>query len=165
MKVLKLYKNELELIEKASKNHRDAQHQLYKKHAPKMLSICRFYIRYLQQAEEVLLNGFFKIFKQLDTFKNEGSFEGWMRKIIVRESISYLRKKKKLEFSAEDMELYEKPILHDSTALDIEEVQLLIDKLPHGYRVVFIMFAIEGYKHSEISTLLKISESLSLIHI
>lgn len=102
MKVLKLYKNELELIEKASKNHRDAQHQLYKKHAPKMLSICRFYIRDLQQAEEVLLNGFFKIFKQLETFKNEGSFEGWMRKIIVRESISYLRKKKQLEFSAED---------------------------------------------------------------
>ena len=102
MKVLKLYKNESELIEKASKNHRDAQHQLYKKHAPKMLSICRFYIRDLQQAEEVLLNGFFKIFKQLDTFKNEGSFEGWMRKIIVRESISYLRKKKQLEFSAED---------------------------------------------------------------
>lgn len=161
MKVLKLYKNESELIEKASKNHRDAQHQIYKKHAPKMLSICRCYIRDLQQAEEVLLNGFFKIFKQLDTFKNEGSFEGWMRKIIVRESISYLRKKKQLEFSAEDMELYEKPILHDSTALDIEEVQLLIDKLPHGYRVVFIMFAIEGYKHSEISTLLKISESTS----
>ena len=93
--------------------------------------------------------------------KAEGSFEGWMRKIIVRESISYLRKKKQLEFSAEDMELYEKPILHDTTALDIEEVQLLIDKLPHGYRVVFIMFAIEGYKHSEISTLLKISESTS----
>ena len=161
MKVLKLYKNELELIEKASKNHRDAQHQLYKKHAHKMLSICRFYIRDLQQAEEVILNGFFKIFKQLDTFKNEGSFEGWMRKIIVRESISYLRKKKQLEFSAEDMELYEKPILHDSTALDIEEVQLLIDKLPQVYRVVFIMFAIEGYKHSEISTLLKISESTS----
>ena len=69
--------------------------------------------------------------------------------------------KKQLEFSAEDMELYEKPILHDSTALDIEEVQLLIDKLPQGYRVVFIMFAIEGYKHSEISTLLKISESTS----
>ena len=161
MKVLKLYKNELELIEKASKNHRDAQHQLYKKHAPKMLSICRFYIRDFQQAEEVLLNGFFKIFKQLETFKNEGSFEGWMRKIIVRESISYLRKKKQLEFSAEDMELYEKPILHDSTALDIEEVQLLIDKLPQGYRVVFIMFAIEGYKHSEISRLLKISESTS----
>ena len=65
MKVLKLYKNESELIEKASKNHRDAQHQLYKKHAPKMLSICRFYIRDLQQAEEVLLNGFFKIFKQI----------------------------------------------------------------------------------------------------
>ena len=102
MKVLKLYKNESELIEKASKNHRDAQHQLYKKHAPKMLSICRFYIRDLQQAEEVLLNGFFKIFKQLETFKNEGSFEGWMRKIIVRESISYLRKKKQLEFSAGD---------------------------------------------------------------
>ena len=161
MKVLKLYKNDAELIEKASKNHRDAQQVLYQTHAPKMLSICRFYIKDLQQAEEVLLNGFFKIFKQLETFKNEGSFEGWMRKIMVRESISYLRKKKQLEFSAEDMGLYEKPIIHDTTELDIEEVQLLIDKLPQGYRVVFIMFAIEGYKHSEISTLLEISESTS----
>ena len=106
-------------------------------------------------------SGFFKIFKRLETFKNEGSFEGWMRKIMVRESISYLRKKKQLEFSAEDMGLYEKPIIHDTTELDIEEVQLLIDKLPQGYRVVFIMFAIEGYKHSEISTLLEISESTS----
>ena len=161
MKVLKLYKNDAELIEKASKNHRDAQQVLYQTHAPKMLSICRFYIIDLQQAEEVMLNGFFKIFKQLETFKNEGSFEGWMRKIMVRESISYLRKKKKLEFSAEDMSLYEKPIINDTTELDIEEVQLLIDKLPQGYRVVFIMFAIEGYKHSEISTLLEISESTS----
>ena len=80
---------------------------------------------------------------------------------MVRESISYLRKKKQLEFSADDMGLYEKPIIHDTAELDIEEVQLLIDKLPQGYRVVFIMFAIEGYKHSEISTLLEISESTS----
>ena len=98
MKVLKLYENDLELIEKASKNHRDAQQVLYQTHAPKMLSICRFYIKDLQQAEEVLLNGFFKIFKRLETFKNEGSFEGWMRKIMVRESISYLRKKNNSNF-------------------------------------------------------------------
>ena len=161
MKVLKLYENDEQLIEKASKKHRDAQHVLYNKHAPKMLSICRFYIKDLQQAEEVMLNGFFKIFKQLETFKNEGSFEGWMRRIMVRESISYLRKKNQFEFSAEDMDLYDKPIIHDTTELDIEEVQLLIDKLPQGYRIVFIMFAIEGYKHSEISALLEISVSTS----
>ena len=98
MKVIQLHKNELELIKRAIKNNREAQHVLFELHAPKMLSICRYYIKDMQHAEEAMLNGFFKVFSHLKNFKNEGSFEGWMRRIMVRESISFLRQKKNIEF-------------------------------------------------------------------
>lgn len=161
LKVIQLYKNEAQLIKKAAKNHRDAQHALYEMHAPKMLSVCRYYIKDVHQAEEVMLNGFFKVFTQLKTFKSEGSFEGWIRRIMIRESISFLRKKKQLEFAAENMEAYEKPFNYTNTEFDVEQIQLLIDKLPDGYRMVFIMYAIEGYRHSEIGKMLDITESTS----
>jgi RNA polymerase sigma-70 factor (ECF subfamily) len=161
LKVIQLYKNEAQLIKKAAKNHRDAQHALYEIHAPKMLSICRYYIKDVQQAEEVMLNGFFKVFTQLNSFKSEGSFEGWIRRIMMRESISFLRKKKRLEFSADDIEIYEEAYNEVNSELDVDEVQQLIDKLPDGYRMVFNMYAIEGYKHSEIAEMLSIAESTS----
>jgi RNA polymerase sigma-70 factor (ECF subfamily) len=161
LKVIQLYKNEAELIKKAAKNHRDAQHTLYEMHAPKMLSVCRYYIKDVHQAEEVMLNGFFKVFTQLKSFKSEGSFEGWIRRIMIRESISFLRKKKKLEFSADDMEVYEKPVNDTNVEFEVDDIQQLIDKLPEGYRMVFNMYAIEGYKHSEIAEMLSIGESTS----
>lgn len=161
LKVIQLYKNEAQLIKKAAKNHRDAQHTLYEMHAPKMLSVCRYYIKDVQQAEEVMQNGFFKVFTQLKTFKSKGSFEGWIRRIMVREAISFLRKKKGLEFLADDMEIYEKAESESDAELDVDQLQLLIDQLPEGYRMVFNMYAIEGYKHSEIATMLDIAESTS----
>jgi RNA polymerase sigma-70 factor (ECF subfamily) len=161
LKVIQLYKNEAQLIKKAAKDHRDAQHALYEMHAPKMLSVCRYYIKDVQQSEEVMLNGFFKVFTQLKTFKSEGSFEGWIRRIMVRESISFLRKKKRLEFSADDMEIYEEPDNDVHTEMDVDDIQQLIDKLPDGYRMVFNMYAIEGYKHNEIAAMLDIAESTS----
>jgi RNA polymerase sigma-70 factor (ECF subfamily) len=161
LKVIQLYKNEKQLIKKAASNHRDAQHILYQMHAPKMLSVCRYYIKDVHQAEEVMLSGFFKVFTQLKTFKAEGSFEGWIRRIIIREAISYLRKKKQLEFLADDMEVYDEPTNYTDAELDVDEIQQLIDKLPEGYRMVFNMYAIEGYKHSEIAEMLDIAESTS----
>ncbi|MCB0461176.1 MAG: RNA polymerase sigma factor [Flavobacteriaceae bacterium] len=161
MKVIQLYKNEKQLIKKAVSNHRDAQHMLYQIHAPKMLSVCRYYIKDGHKAEEVMLNGFLKVFTQLKTFKAEGSFEGWIRRIMIREAISFLRKKKQLEFSADDMEVYDEPTNYADAELDVDEIQQLIDKLPEGYRMVFNMYAIEGYKHSEIAEMLDIAESTS----
>ena len=161
LKVIQLYKNEAQLIKKAANNHRDAQHALYQIHAPKMLSVCRYYIKDVHQSEEVMLNGFFKVFTQLKAFKAEGSFEGWIRRIMIRESISFLRKKKQLEFSADDMEVYDEPTNYTDAELDVDEIQQLIDKLPEGYRMVFNMYAIEGYKHSEIAEMLDIAESTS----
>ena len=161
LKVIQLYKNEAQLIKKAAKNHREAQQALYEIHAPKMLSVCRYYIKDVQQSEEVMLNGFFKVFTQLKTFKSEGSFEGWIRRIMIRESISFLRKKKQLEFATDEIEIYEQPVNYGNTELEVDEIQILIDKLPDGYRMVFNMYAIEGYKHSEIAKMLSITESTS----
>jgi RNA polymerase sigma-70 factor (ECF subfamily) len=155
------YRGESKLIAKAIKKNREAQHVLFELHAPKMLSVCRYYIKDVQQAEEVLLNGFFKVFKYLNTFKAEGSFEGWIRRIMVREAISYLRGQKRLEFLVEESDFKQNAI--DSINLDIavDEIQQLIDSLPDGYKLIFNMYVIEGYKHHEIATMLDISEGTS----
>jgi RNA polymerase sigma factor (sigma-70 family) len=161
MKVIQLHKNETKLIQRAVKQNREAQHVLYEIHSPKMLSICRYYIKDVHQAEEVMLNGFFKVFKYLKSFKNEGSFEGWMRRIMVRESISYLRQKKRIEFVAEDQYIEHDYANNINTTIAVAEIQQVIDRLPEGYRMVFVMYAIEGYKHQEIAELLNISEGTS----
>ncbi len=161
MKVIALHKNEAALIKKAIQNNREAQHTLFELYAPKMLNICRYYIKDMQYAEEVMLNGFLKVFTNLKSYKGEGSFEGWMRKIMVRESISFLRQKKSIEFSVEDVDYKNNPTNNINTNIEVAEIQQLIDELPEGYKIVFVMYAIQGYKHHEIADVLGISESTS----
>lgn len=161
LKVIQLYKNEAQLIKKATQNHREAQRILYELYAPKMLSVCRYYIRDMQHAEEMMLNGFFKVFTKLKDFKQEGSFEGWIRRIMIREAISFLRQQKNVEFSTDEIEVYDEVTNNIKTEMEVEEIQLLIDNLPEGYRIVFVMYAIEGYKHREIAELLSITEGTS----
>ncbi|MBL0683469.1 RNA polymerase sigma factor [Aquimarina mytili] len=161
MKVIQFYKNETQLIKKAAKQERDAQRLLYEMHAPKMLSICRRYIRDLHFAEEVMLNGFLKIFTNLKSFKFDGSFEGWMRRIMINESISFLRKEKQIFFTEEIKSYTEESWNNINTELEVEQIQELIDSLPEGYKMVFALYAVEGYKHIEIAKMLKISENTS----
>lgn len=155
MKVVSLIKNEDQLLKKAAQSNRKAQQELYERYAPKMLSIARMYIRDIHQAEEVMLSGFFKVFTHLKEFRGEGSFEGWIRRIVVRECISFLRRRDQLEF-VEDLVLVEEGVNDVDIQLEVEEIQKMIDQLPQGYRVVFVMYAIEGYKHREIAELLGI---------
>jgi RNA polymerase sigma-70 factor (ECF subfamily) len=161
MKVIQLHKNEKVLIQSAQKQDRKAQLCIYNLYAPKMLSVCRYYIRDISEAEEAMLGGFLKVFKSLNTYRFEGSFEGWIRKIMVRTCISELRKKSKIEFVSEylDHHTQDSNIIDNNLAVD--EIQQLIDALPNGYKLVFVMYAIEGYKHSEIAKELKISEGTS----
>ena len=161
LKVIQLYKNEAQLIKKAKRNDRQAQHRLYEWHASKMLSVCRYYIKDVQHAEDVMIKGFFKVFTKLNSYNGKGSFEGWIRRIMVNEAISYLRSKKTVEFSAEDIRVPEHSSNNINTALEVSAIQQLIDDLPEGYRMVFVMYAIEGYKHSEIAKMLQISEGTS----
>ena len=161
LKVIQLYKNESQLIKKAVHNNRDAQRVLFDMHSPKMLSVCRYYVKDVQHAEEVMLNGFFKVFKNLSSFKGKGSFEGWIRRIMIREAISFLRQRKQIEFATDNIEINETPTNNIKTDIDVAEIQLLIDQLPEGYRMVFVMYAIEGYKHQEIAEMLNITEGTS----
>ncbi|AXP81244.1 RNA polymerase sigma factor SigV [Mariniflexile rhizosphaerae] len=161
LKVIQLHKNESALIKSAIKNNREAQHVLYELFAPKMLSVCRYYIKDLQHAEEAMLNGFFKVFSNLSSFRAEGSFEGWIRRIMVRESISFLRQQKQVEFPVEEVDFKNDYSNHINTDIEVAQIQQLIDGLPEGYKMVFVMYAIEGYKHHEISDMLGITEGTS----
>lgn len=126
-----------------------------------MLGVCRQYIKDVHFAEDVMVQGFLKMFTKLDSFKFQGSFEGWLRRIMVRESISYLRKH---QFVVYNYELLEDNItkgIEQTTDLDTEHIQQLIDALPQGYKIVFLLYTVDGYKHHEIAQMLSISESTS----
>jgi len=161
LKVITLHKSEKKLIENALANSRKAQKELYELHAPKMLSVCRYYVKNIQEAEDVMLGAFFKAFQKLKSYHNDGNFEGWLRRIMVNECMSYHRKKK-IHIVSNDIE--DLSTCSENTIIekyDVAELQLLIDDLPKGYRMVFVLYAIEGYKHQEIAELLQISESTS----
>lgn len=160
MKIISLFRNERSLLEKARSGNREAQHALYESMAPTMLAVCRRYIPDLHYAEDVMIEGFVKVFQRLESYRFEGSFEGWVRRIMVRQAIDFLRKKQFVVFEEEVPE----PVTiqwQSSDFLEVEEIEKMIDSLPEGYRTVFVLYAVEGYKHSEIAAMLDISESTS----
>lgn len=160
MKVINLHKDEKELIELAVENNRHAQHQIYSKFAPKMLSVCRQYIKDLHQAEDIMITAFMKVFTNLKNFEHKGSFEGWIRRIMINECISFIRVQKKVKF-IEDETYFEERHNNIESQFSVEDIQFLIDNLPDGYRMIFNLYAIEGFKHHEIATMLNISEGTS----
>jgi RNA polymerase sigma-70 factor (ECF subfamily) len=160
MKVIHLLTEDKEIIALAVENNRQAQHQIFSKFSPKMLGVCRQYIKDLQLAEDVMLTAFMKAFSSLKNFKHQGSFEGWLRRIMVNECISYLRVRKKVLF-IEDENYAEEQTLETTNPFSVEDIQLLIDNLPDGYKIVFNLYAIEGYKHQEIAVMLGINEGTS----
>lgn len=141
--------------------HKEAQERLYKKYAPKMLGVCRQYIRDLHFAEDVMVQGFLKMFQKLDTFKFQGSFEGWLRRIMIRESISFLRKQQFVVYDDNVFDSHQGHEVLQESEMETEHIQLLIDALPQGYKMVFILYVVEGYKHQEIAKMLSITESTS----
>ncbi|QBA63413.1 RNA polymerase sigma factor [Muriicola soli] len=161
MKIISLYENEKATLRKAVRGNRNAQRMIYEKYSPKMLSVCRQYIKDLHFAEDVMIGGFVKVFNNLNSFRHEGSFEGWIRRIMVREAITYLRKNQFVVYDSEKMETHTESVLYNESQLQVEEVQKLIDSLPDGYKTVFVLYAVEGFKHREIAELLQISESTS----
>jgi RNA polymerase sigma-70 factor, ECF subfamily len=144
----------------AAENNRQAQQMIYSKYAPKMLGVCRQYIKDLHQAEDLMITAFMKVFTHLKNFEHKGSFEGWIRRIIVNECISAIRAQKKVSF-LEDEYYKEESFNNIESNFSVDDIQFLIDSLPEGYKMIFNLFAIEGYKHQEIATMLGISESTS----
>jgi RNA polymerase sigma-70 factor (ECF subfamily) len=160
VKIVSLLQNEKSLIRKACEGHRESQKGIYERYAPGMLALCQRYVKDPHFAEDVMIEGFVKVFRALPGFRFEGSFEGWIRRIMVREAIDFLRKRPFVVYDESQMEApaSEAP---GSDPYHLEALEQLIEDLPEGYRLVFTLYAVEGYKHSEISTLLDISESTS----
>ena len=161
MKIIQLHISEQKLIEKARRNSRRAQKELFDRFSSKMLSVCRYYVKDMHEAEDRMLIGFFKAFQHLDSYNNDGKFQAWLRKIMVNECISFLRSKKEV-YAVDEIETHTTVV--DNSVLehyDVAEIQELIDQLPEGYKMVFILYAIEGYKHHEIARMLEISENTS----
>ena len=160
MKVIHLHQEEKQLIELAVENNRHAQQKMYSKYSPKMLSVCRQYIKDLHQAEDIMITAFMKVFTNLNKFKHEGSLEGWIRRIMINECISFIRVHKKVKF-IEDENYFEDSFNNIESQFSVDDIQSLIDSLSDGYKMVFNLYCIEGYKHQEIADLLGISEGTS----
>ena len=128
-----------------------------------MFALCNRYISDPYQAEDVMMAGFMIVFSKVEQFKDQGSFEGWVRRIMVTQSLQFLRKSKSMEVlreeESEEVESENSTIF--STSFDYDVLLGLVQKLPMVYRMVFNLYAIEGYGHAEISDLLKISEGAS----
>ena len=152
-----------DLIAGCRLGNRKAQELLYKLFAAKMLGVCIRYATDRMEAEDMLQNGFIKVFGKIRDFKGEGSFEGWVRRIMVHTSIENYRKNyKMLQFV--EMDLAEEgqfvnPIA--SANLEAKDLLAMIQTLTPGYRLVFNLYALEGYSHREIGEMLNISEGAS----
>ena len=153
---------ESKLIDGCRRKDRSAQKALYEQMAGKMLSLCCRYMKDRMEAEDVLVTSFMKVFDRIGQFKNEGSFEGWVRKIVVNESLTYLRKNKSMYIETELEAADREPDLSlADTKLEADDLLKLVSELPAGYRIVFNMYAIDGFSHKEIADQLGISENTS----
>lgn len=160
MKIINLHQQYNDNIRLACENNRQAQQLIYSRFSAKMLGVCRQYIKDVQLAEDVMITAFMKVFVNIKNFENKGSFEGWIRRIMVNECISYIRVHKKIQFI--DDENYQPESFNNTESqLSIDDIQFLIDQLPDGYKMVFNLYCIEGYKHHEIATMLNINEGTS----
>ena len=148
-------------MEKCRKGDAKAQKQLYDMYSPLFMSMAMRYMKNIESAEDVMVMGFFKIFDNINKFKGEGSFEGWMKRILVNEALMQIRKRNNLYLT---LELSEVDKADDASVIDdmaYEDLVALLDELPPGYRTIFNMYVIEGYKHREIAELLSISINTS----
>lgn len=160
--MIRLYPKKLEdYLDDLRRNKRTAQHEVYQMLSGKMLSVCRQYINDIHYAEDVMITAFMKVFTIVNKYEEKGSFEGWVRRIMINESISFLRAQKKLTYLDDVIIGFEDEIEDDYADLSLEDIQTLIDNLPEGCKMVFNLFALEGLKHHEIAQMLYINEGTS----
>jgi len=153
---------ERDLIRACIAGDRAMQQELYRRFAPKMYAVCMRYANNADDAQDLLQEGFIKVFRNLEKFRAEGSFEGWVRRVFVNTSIEHFRRKNTLYSITEK----EENIIEDAdiTALDNlaeKDIINLVQELSPGYRTVFNMYVVEGYSHKEIGNILGISEGTS----
>lgn len=149
------------LIKKCQQFDSRAQKMLYDRYAPTMLGICRRYVKDLMEAENVMSEGFFKVFTKINQFNAEGSFEGWIKRIMVNESLTLLRKRNDFNLTLENSNLNISSAPNPEETTSANNILELLNKLPTGYRTIFNLYVIEGFKHQEIADNLGISINTS----
>jgi len=151
-----------ELLNRLKEQDRAAQKWLYERYSPLMFSVCRRYLHAREDAEEALVSGFFKVFSQVESYSGTGSFEGWIRRIMVNECLMMLRKNQPLTFPGDESQIPDRVDSFNIEAdISAREILELLDQLPPGYRTVFNLYVIEGFKHIEIAETLGISINTS----
>ncbi|WP_298647176.1 RNA polymerase sigma factor [uncultured Proteiniphilum sp.] len=141
-----------------------ARKEVYEQYAPAMMALCRRYVSDVEDAKDVLQEGFLKIYIEIGQYSGRGSFGGWVRKIFVNTSLDYMRKKNRLKqkelLTDVEIEYYEN-VPPDVTDITADELMHCIGELPDTHRTIFNLFAVEGFSHREIAALLNIPESTS----
>lgn len=156
-----------QMIEGCIAGKRYERNMLFKKYASRMLGICLRYTTNKAEAEDILMEGFMKIYSNIKSYRNDGSFEGWLKRIIVNTAITHYKKNKKYHHvDITQIELGESEISDEGEEIEgipfsKEEMLQVIQQLPEGYKMVFNLFVFENYNHKEIAELLEISENTS----
>jgi RNA polymerase sigma factor (sigma-70 family) len=150
------------LIEGCRKNDRNSQKRLYEKYFETMSFVCFRYVKDKDQAHELVHEGFIKVFKKIDSYKHSGSFEGWIRRIMVNVCLDYLRKQKKFQREVSIEAAYEASLPEEALSdLQAEYILEKVQELPDPLRTVFQLYVVEGYAHKEIAKKLGFGASTS----
>ena len=154
---------EEEILKGCLRKETAAQKELYSRYSPKMLAVCYRFAHNREDAEDMLQEGFMKVYAQIHTFRSQGVFEGWVRRIVVHTCINILKKNKKFNESVDLIYATSLQVREESVPSVVQAKQVVecIRLLPMGYRTVLNLYAIEGYSHKEIAAMLEIEESTS----
>lgn len=154
--------NDEQLIRLCQTNDARAQQTLYERYVHKMYHVCFRYLGDSQESEDAVTDGFVKVFSKIDTFeyRGKGSLDGWVKRIMINESLMLLRKRKTIQVDIDQILEIETDQLSDAQLHEME-IMKLVYQLPKGYRTVFNLYVIEGYSHKEIAEKLGISENTS----
>ncbi len=162
LRLIPFFTTETQLIAALKRGESRAHKVAYERFSGRMLAVCMRYCANRDDAEEVMIDGFMRVFEKISQFREDGSFEGWIRRVMVTESLMFLRKNKqwRQEIPIDDVTV-EPDYAWADTAIHENDLLRMVNQLPDGYRTVFNLYAIEGYNHAEIAELLGISEGTS----
>jgi RNA polymerase sigma-70 factor (ECF subfamily) len=151
-----------DILKGCRKRNSRAQTELFNRFSARFLGICRRYTGSIDDAEDIMISGFMKIFEKIHQFKGEGSFEAWMTRIMVNESLTYIRRNKSMSANV-SVEIADREPDYSlaESSWDADDLLAVVDELPIGYRTVFNLYVMEGYSHKEVAELLNISEGAS----
>jgi len=155
------------IIKGCMEGNRGAQKLLYQAYVSTMMTVCLRYTQHRDEAEDILQEGFLKVFQNIKSFRNEGSLEGWIKRIIINHALNHFKKSRKTPFLEDIDKINERQIINNNepetfySPIPQERLLALIQALPPGYRIVFNLYAFEEYSHKEIAKALKISENTS----